>query len=87
MCLTSNMLVTCASEHRVHGVTHFVEEVLHHGWCEESRCTLGRMREVQHEHHHWQLVLAIFQPSSSTDSEMAVLGKHKCMVKFFTLTW
>lgn len=39
--LTCNMLVTSAPQHGVHGVSHLVEEILHHAGGEKGGGALG----------------------------------------------
>lgn len=69
------MLVASASQHGVHSVAHLVEEVLHHAGSEQGGGALGRVRQTQHQHHDWQLVLTSFLALAPTaDGEVTVLG-------------
>lgn len=73
--LTRHMLVTRASQHGVHGMSHLMEEVLHHARSEQGGGALSGVGETQHQHHHWKLVLTRFlAPASATDGEVTVLG-------------
>lgn len=68
------MLVLCATEHGVHGVTKLVEEVLHHARGEEGGGGACGGREVQLQHHHRQLVTAIRPLPPTPNREVAVLN-------------
>lgn len=69
------MLIASASEHGVHGVSHLMEEVLHHAGSEQGGGALGGVRQAQHQHHNRQLVLTgILAPTSPSDGEVTVLS-------------
>lgn len=69
------MLVASASQHGVHGVSHLVEEVLHHARGEQGGGALGRVGQTQHQNHNWKLVLTRFLAQAATaDGEVTVLG-------------
>lgn len=69
------MLVACAAQHGVHGMSHLVEEVLHHARSEQGRGTLGGVGQAQHQHHNWKLVLSrLLAPAAAADGEVTVLG-------------
>lgn len=68
------MLVASASQHGVHGVSHLVEEVLHHARSEQGGGALGRVGQTQHQHHDRELVLIrLLTPAAATDGEVTVL--------------
>lgn len=68
------MLVACASQHGVHGVSHLMEEVLHHAGGEQGGGPLGRVGQTQHQHHDRELVLTRFLAlAATTDGEVTVL--------------
>lgn len=68
------MLVASASQHGVHGVSHLMEEVLHHARGEQGGGALGGVGQTQHQHHNWKLVLTRFlAPAAATDGEVTVL--------------
>lgn len=72
------MLVSSASQHGVHGVSHLMEEVLHHPRSEQGGGALGGVGQTQHQNHHWQLVLTCFlAPAATTDGEVTVLGERE----------
>lgn len=69
------MLVARAAQHGVHGVSHLVEEVLHHAGGQQGGSALGGGRQAEHQHHHRQLVLPAFLAlAAATDGEVAVLS-------------
>lgn len=69
------MLVASASQHGVHGVSHLMEEVLHHAGGEQGGGSLGRVGQTQHQHHDRDLVLTRFLALAATaDGEVTVLG-------------
>lgn len=68
------MLVARATQHGVHGVSHLVKEVFHHARGQQCGSALGWGRQAEHQHHHWQLVLATFLALAATaDGEVTVL--------------
>lgn len=72
--LTSHVLVSCASQHGVHRVSHLVEEVFHHAGREQGGGALGGLGQAQHQHHNRKLVLThVLAPAAPTDGEVAVL--------------
>lgn len=72
------MLVSCASQHGVHRVSHLVEEVFHHAGREQGGGALGGLGKAQHQHHNRKLVLThVLAPAAPTDGEVTVLrGKR-----------
>lgn len=68
------MLVAGAAQHGVHGVSHLVEEVLHHAGSQQGGGALGGVGQAQHQHHDGKLVLTRFlAPAAATDGEVTVL--------------
>lgn len=47
------MLIASAPKHGVHGVSHLMEEVLHHARSEQGGGAFGGVRQAQHQYHYW----------------------------------
>lgn len=87
--LTGHVLVAGATQHGVHGVSHFVEEVLHHAGRKQGGGAPGGVGQAQHQHHHRQLVLAaVPAPAAAADGEVAVLrGGRRYADIFSHFSW
>lgn len=75
--LTRHVLVARAAQHGVHGVSHLVEEVLHHAGRQQGGSALGGRRQAEHQHHHRHLVPPAFLAlAAAADGEVAVLSEY-----------